>query len=155
MFCPSCGKDVSTGLAYCNQCGARLGAADPRALPPANFNMLLGSVIGIPFVWLVTMMMVIAALKNGMGFKDDFIFVMTFLIFLLFALAEIGCVIMLITRTKGPKVPKGVAISERRQFDEAARRGLGSPTFEPVPVGSVTDHTTRALDHAALSDRGE
>ncbi len=42
----------------------------------------------------------IAALKNGMGCKDDFIFAMTFLMFFLFAIAEIVCVIMLITRTK-------------------------------------------------------
>lgn len=109
--------------------------------------MLLGAVIGMPFVALGMILGVIAALKNGMGFKDDFIFVVSFMTFLLFALAEIGCIILLITRTKGPKASRDrtIPISELNKIEEAAKRGLGSPTFEPMPVGSVTDHTTRTL----------
>src|SRR6476646_2711273 len=102
MFCPSCGTDVGAGLSFCNQCGSRLGAAAPRTLPASTFNMTLAGVIGLPFIGLVLLFGVIAALKEGMGFKDDFIFAITFLTFLLFAIAEIGCVIMLLTRTKGP-----------------------------------------------------
>jgi hypothetical protein len=117
--------------------------------------MLLGAVVGIPFVALAIILMVMAALKNGMGFRDDMIFVVTFLTFLLFMIAEIGCVIMLITRTKGPKQKRTAPpISELHKMEEAVR-SLGSPTYEPVPVGSVTDHTTRALDHAFPKDREE
>ena len=155
MFCPSCGKDVNPDLSYCNQCGARLNvAADPRALPATNFNTLLGAVIGLPFIGLGMLFGVIMALK-GSGFKDDFIFAITFLTFLLFAIAEIGCVIMLVTRTKGsrPLKDKAGPISERHQLDEAMRRGLGGPTFEPMPVGSVTDHTTRALDEPGIRNK--
>jgi len=158
MFCPSCGKDVGAGLSYCNQCGARLSdAPDPRAVPASTFNFMLAGVIGLPFVGLGMLFGVIAALKNGMGFKDDFIFAITFLTFLLFAIAEIGCLILLLTRTKSPKVrrtERDIPIAELQQFEQA-RRGLGSPTFEPRPVGSVTDHTTRTLDHATIKDRGE
>jgi hypothetical protein len=158
MFCPSCGKDVSSGLSYCNQCGARLTGpeADPRVLPASSFNMLLGSVVGIPIVGIVMIFVFIAALKNGMGFRDDFIFAMIFLTFLLLAIAEIGCLVMMIIRTKGPKQKRNAPpISELHKMEEASNRSLGSPSFEPMPVGSVTDHTTRTLDHANLRDREE
>lgn len=149
MFCPSCGNEVNSSLSYCNQCGARLaGTADPRSMPASSYNMMLGAVIGMPFIGLIVLMIMIAALKNGMGFRDDFIFAVTFLTFLLFAIAEIGCLIMLLTRTKAPKVPKRDPKFQTGQLGNADLRGLGSPTFEPVPVGSVTDHTTRALDPA-------
>ncbi|MBV9243082.1 MAG: hypothetical protein JO314_13865 [Acidobacteria bacterium] len=142
-------------MSYCNQCGTRLGGAeDARVLPTSSFNFMLAGVIGLPFIGLGMLIGVIAALKNGMGFRDDFIFAVTFLTFLLFAIAEIGCVIMLLTRTKGKKVrPNDRPVSERYRLDEEARRGLGSPIFEPaVPVGSVTDRTTRTLEHASLKD---
>ena len=154
MYCPSCGNEVNANLSYCNQCGARLGAADARVLPASTFNMTLAGVIGLPFVGLVLLFGVIAALKNGMGFRDDFIFAITFLTFILFAIAEIGCVILLLTRTKGPKAPKKKASRfQTGQLDQAESLGLGSPTFEPTPVGSVTDHTTRTLDQALRKDR--
>jgi hypothetical protein len=112
--------------------------------------MLIGAVIGIPFVGLAMIFILIAALKNGMGFRDDFIFAMIFLTFILLAIAEVGCFVMLLSRSKGPKLPKR---SENDRFQTGQLgapnpRGLGSPTFEPMPVGSVTDHTTRTLDHA-------
>src|SRR4051812_42419593 len=139
MYCPSCGHEVNPGLSYCKQCGARLsGAADLRSIPASSFNMTLGAVLALPFVGLAMMLGVIAALKNGMGFKDDFIFVVTFLTFLLFAIAEIACVIMLLTRSRAPKVSK---LKESGQLAGHEPRGLTSPTFEPVPIGSVTDHT--------------
>jgi hypothetical protein len=156
MFCPSCASEVNPGLSYCNQCGMRLSAPEnPRVLPASSFNKLLASVVGIPLAGVAMIFVFIAALKNGMGFRDDFIFAMIFLTFLLLAIAEIGCVIMLITRTKGPKTSKNgsdLPISKRHELNEASRLGLGSPTFEPRAVGSVTDHTTRTLDHAALRD---
>ncbi len=149
MYCPSCGNKVSPGLSYCNQCGARLTAAeDRRVIPASSFNLLVGAVIGIPFVGLAMIFVLITALKNGMGFRDDFIFGMIFLTFILLAIAEIGCFVMLLTRSKGPKAVKSVAGNDARDLSGAAARALGSPTYEPMPVGSVTDHTTRTLDPA-------
>ena len=154
MYCPSCGKEISGGLSFCNQCGTRLAAADPRAVSGTSFNLMLAGVVAIPFVGLAMMFAVIAALKNGMGFKDDFVFVITFMTFLLFAIAEIAFVIMLLTRTRGPKqqkMPNGKV--ETGQLPTQDPRSLGSPTFEPMPVASVTDHTTRHLEPSLNRER--
>ena len=153
MFCPSCGKEVSAGLSYCNQCGARLGPeVTSRALPASTYNLLVGGAIGIPIVGLGLIIGLIAALKNGMGFRDDFIFAISILTFFLLAIAEIGCFVMLLFRSRAPKSRKERQ-DQSRQLTDSPPRGLGSPTFEPVPVGSVTDHTTRTLDHAFRNER--
>jgi hypothetical protein len=149
MYCPSCGNKVSAALSYCNQCGVRLTAAeDKRMLPASSYNSLVGAAIGIPFVGLAMIFVLIAALKNGMGFRDDFIFGMIFLTFILLAITEIGCFVMLLTRSKAPKAPGSSAAKDDRELPGAALRGLGSPTYEPMQGGSVTDHTTRTLDPA-------
>jgi hypothetical protein len=116
--------------------------------------MMLGAVVGLPFLGLAMLFGVIAALKNGMGFKDDFIFAITFLTFLLFAIAEIACVIMLLTRSKAPRpvIRQDDALSTGR-LPQSPAHALGGPTFEPTPVGSVTDHTTRTLDPALRKEQ--
>ena len=48
MYCPSCGKEINAGLSFCNHCGARLSAADPRVVPASSFNLMLGAVVAIP-----------------------------------------------------------------------------------------------------------
>ena len=146
MYCSSCGRQVDAALSYCNQCGARLGnGPDPRDVPVGSSNFLLGVVIAMPFIGLAMIFGVIAALKNGMGFRDDFIFAVTFLTFLLFALAEVGCIVMLLTRTKRSGTDRASS-GQRREIPGARTRELGPTSFEPMPVGSVTDHTTRTLE---------
>lgn len=148
MYCSSCGKQVDAKLSYCNQCGARLSAAaDPRAIPAGNYNTLLGAVIGIPIVGIVMIFVFIAALKNGMGFRDDFIAVMILLTFLLLAIAEIGCLILLMIRTKGPKAAKRPATDNANTLSNNMPGSLGPAAFDPIAPGSVTDHTTRTLEH--------
>ena len=145
MFCPSCAAEVNPSLSYCNQCGARLGpGTDTRALPASTYNLLVGGAIGIPIFGLGMIIGLIAALKNGMGFRDDFIFAMTFLMFFLLAIAEIGCFVMLLIRSRAPKASKA-SKEQPWKITDAQQRNLGGPTFEPRPVGSVTDHTTRTL----------
>lgn len=155
MFCPSCGHEVNAGLSYCNQCGARLGPdTNPRVLPASTYNLLVGGAIGIPIFGLGLIIGLIAALKNGMGFRDDFIFAMTFLMFVLLAIAEIGCFVMLLSRSRASKASKARK-DQSWQLADASPRGLGGPTFEPRPVGSITDHTTRTLGHAFRGDQKE
>ena len=146
MYCPSCAAEVNPSLSYCNQCGARLGPeVNTRALSASTYNLLVGGAIGIPIFGLGLIIGLIAALKNGMGFRDDFIFAISILTFFLLAIAEIGCFVMLLSRSRAPKSSKSRR-DQPWQLPEAQPRGLGSPTFEPRPVGSVTDNTTRGLD---------
>ncbi len=70
MYCPSSGKDVNSGLSFCNYCGVRLNApeSDPNALAASSFNLMVGAVIAIPVFGLGLIIAIIAAMKNGLGF---------------------------------------------------------------------------------------
>jgi hypothetical protein len=37
MFCPNCGKPITGNEAFCNSCGAKLGAQQPQVNPGANY----------------------------------------------------------------------------------------------------------------------
>jgi hypothetical protein len=141
MFCPSCGREVDANLQYCKTCGARLTAErEVTAIQAVSFNLLLGGLVGIPLVGIAVIFSLVAAMRNGMNLPTDLIFALSVLTFFLFALAEIGCIIMLIARSRAPKKPTA------RELPTTSPRELPEPNFEPMPVGSVTDRTTRTLN---------
>ena len=151
MYCPTCGKEVNPILSYCNYCGARLSAKDENrssALAASSFNLLVGASVAIPVVGLGIIISLMAVMKNGLGFRDDMIFVVVFMTFLLLIIAEIGTIWMMISRTKKPKVKS--ATEPAIIFPKAANdidvdvKGLNASRFEGIP--SVTEHTTRTLD---------
>ena len=153
MYCPSCGKEVNSGLTFCNYCGVRLAAAenDPSALSVSSFNMLVGAMIAIPVVGLGLIIALMAVMKKGLEFRDDMIFVVIFMTFLLLFFAELGTILMLISKSRKPKakpIKKQDEISSRpvSAIDEVVIKGLNPTSFEGVP--SVTEHTTRTLDAA-------
>ena len=159
MYCPSCGKEVISGLSFCNFCGVRLSAPvdDPNALASSSFNLLVGVVIGIPVIGLGLIIALMAVMKNGLGFRDDMIFVVVFLTFLLLFIAEIGTLFMMISRTKKPKSKTetlpAAGSKAAGAIDDVVLKGLNASTFEGIP--SVTEHTTRTLDAAYRKQNGE
>ena len=132
-------------------------ADDPNALAASSFNLLLGVVIGIPVFGLGIIIALMAIMKNGLGFRDDMIFVVVFMTFLLLFIAEIGTLWMMISRTKKPKVksptePAAIGSRSVGEIEPVVMKGLNASTFEGIP--SVTEHTTRTLD-AAYRKRGD
>ncbi|MEP7214314.1 MAG: hypothetical protein ABI791_14645 [Acidobacteriota bacterium] len=124
---------------------------DPNALAASSFNFLVGVVIGIPVIGLGIIIALMAVMKNGLGFRDDMIFVVIFMTFLLLFIAEIGTLWMMISRTKKPKVksstePAAIAPKAVGEIEPVVMKGLNASTFEGIP--SVTEHTTRTLDAA-------
>ncbi|MEP6788612.1 MAG: zinc ribbon domain-containing protein [Acidobacteriota bacterium] len=153
MYCPSCGKDILVGLKFCNFCGVRLVAAenDPTQLAPSSFNFLVAAVIAIPVLGLGLIIALMATMKNGLGFRDDMIFVVVFMTFLLLIIAEIGTLILMLTRTRKPKTkiakePTDFEQRAARAIEDRVIRDLNPASFEGV--ASVTEHTTRTLDPA-------
>jgi hypothetical protein len=150
MYCPSCGKEVSSGLSFCNFCGVRLGAEnDPKALSESSFNALVGASIGIPIAGLGIIIALMAVMKKGLDFPDGMIFAVILMTFLLLFIAELGAIWLMISRTRKPKTKaaKEPAVSPQKSVNEigpVAIKGLNSSTFEGIP--SVTEHTTRTLD---------
>ena len=151
MFCPSCGKEVNTGLSYCNFCGVRLGApeADPSVLSDSAFKWLVGAAIAIPVVGVGLLIKLMESMK-GLGFAEGMIFAVVLMTFLLLFLAEAGTFFMLISRTRKPKTKNAAGASTlpaadaAKQIEPVVIKGLQPSSFDGIP--SVTEHTTRALD---------
>jgi hypothetical protein len=122
---------------------------DPSALATSSFNLLVGAALSIPVIGLGIIIGLMVVMKKELGFGDDMIFVVTFLTFLLLFMAEIGMIVLMISRTKKPKAkpannPVEIATSALSEVQPVDIKGLNASSFDGIP--SVTEHTTRTLD---------
>lgn len=144
MFCSSCGVAVAQGLSYCNYCGAKLDRGDalskvsdvrPEAL---IFAMLATFVFG-----LIAITVLMGVMKAALDLPVERVLGFSSLPFLLLLLMEFVFIRLLWRRTQAAKetserpLAKGQSTNE---LDAAHARAL------PEPIGSVTEHTTRAFD---------
>jgi type VI protein secretion system component VasK len=149
MYCPSCAKEVVAGLTYCNHCGHRLNGAkadNPRS--EVKPELLVSAMVGLFILGLLAIAVLIGVLKQVAGFEPPLILAILMLSFVLMFIIE-GVLTWMLLR--GRKVEK-----EERAFNQlneqavkeiyaAPTRGLSEPTSQPV--STVTEHTTRTLEH--------
>jgi hypothetical protein len=145
MFCPSCGTE-STGLKYCNRCGANLAAL---GTPPEIIQINLTKpavLIGIIMMFLTlggfALLMVGARMLASVLHGND----------PLMGLIVMGMlVIMIIDIILARQLTKliNAALSGRSQPTFAASNPaaqLPYPAQQFVPAGSVTENTTRFFE---------
>lgn len=146
IFCSNCGNRLAEGLKYCNSCGFRLSADDDDndGKPGKMLDNVLTTIFLIVLFGLGILVGLVAVLleKNVVPQLVGII-----------AVAYIGAIFG-ICYTLLSQVPKLVdaKLNERKQNRLPA---ASPPQLEPAntaefiegPIASVTDHTTRALDH--------
>ena len=157
MFCPYCATETTQGLNYCNRCGGNLAPLTqpaqesrvivaPGAAWAAGLTTTAVVVIGLGIIFPITSELT----SRGM--------VPTAVVFIALsvALAVVGCVAMLLRfwsmllGVGGARhnAPAAAALPQPKAHDT---RGLDAPRFDalnPAPVPSVTEQTTRTLEHA-------
>ena len=159
MFCPYCGTESAQGLKYCNRCGGNLlplaqaGAQESRAVVvapgaawAAGLTTMAVIVIGLGIIFPIATELT----SHGMA-PVAVVFIALFI-----ALAVTGCAAMLLRFWSSL-----FGIGGARQDASAAAalpghkahdtRDLDAPHFDslnPAPVPSVTEQTTRTLEHA-------
>ena len=141
MFCSACGTEIQPGLSYCNRCGKRAGEVSSFASRPRTPLAVAGNIAGVGFVSFIFVMLVLVL--NGVLGSN--LVGITFFYFLgLFSL----CLIFLRqSRLESRSAPE-VAIQESRPYIKPATTAqLPEPAERPA---SVTEHTTRTLDHLPL-----
>ena len=145
MFCPSCGTE-STGLKYCNRCGANLAAL---VAPPEIIQVNLTKpavLIGIIMMFLTlggfALLMVGARMLASVLHGND----------PLMGLIIMGMLVIMIIDI--------ILARQLTKLINAALRSSSQPTFAApnppaqlphpaqqfVPAGSVTEHTTRFFE---------
>lgn len=148
MFCPSCGTE-STGLNFCNRCGANLAAlAAPIEVAPISLTkpiLIIGAVIALLTLggFGVIISGTIEMVRNGAGGVSPALPI--------FGMPTILTIDILLIRQLSKLI--GAALSpERRQVPIPQPQVYSDPrltrpsTARLAPAPSVTENTTRFFD---------
>jgi len=145
MYCPSCGTE-STGLKYCNRCGANLAAlVDPPEVIQVNLTkpaVLIGIIMTFLTLGGFTLLIVGARMLASVMHGDD----------PLMGLIIMGMIVIMVIDI--------ILARQLTKLINAALRGNSRPTIaashQPahlphpaqvfVPAGSVTENTTRFFE---------
>lgn len=153
MFCSKCGKSLEAGLKFCNACGNRLvGEPEDKDGTPGKMldNVLTTLFLIVMFGFGILVGLVAVLLGNGVKVEPVVVIVIAYLA------AVFGICFTLLRQ-----VPK--LIDARLKASGLSQEpGSTAPVsqLKPVttaqlieyrePVASVTDHTTRTLEHVPL-----
>jgi hypothetical protein len=141
MYCSACGTQLQPGLIFCSRCGKRVadeGAARSkfRQSPIAA----AGNTAGVGFVAFIFVMLVLV--KNGVV-GNDLIPVTFFYFAALFGL----CFMLLKYGRQETEIKKEMPAAEPQYLKPVTTAQLPEPAERPA---SVTEHTTRTLDHVPI-----
>lgn len=157
MFCPYCGTETTQGLNYCNRCGGNLA---PLTQAPAQGSRTIIVAPGAAWAAGITTTAVIVI---GLGMILPITGELTLrglpptgviAIALFVALAVVGCAAMLLrfwSSLLGAARQDASAVAALPEHKSQDTRGLDAPRFDslnPASVHSVTEQTTRTLEHA-------
>ena len=159
MFCPYCATETTQGLNYCNRCGGSLAplaqpAQESRTVVAGGAAWAAGMTTAAVVIVGLGMIFPIATELTAKGMGP----LAVVAIALLVALTVLGCAAMLLRfwsmlfgvgpARQSAAAPGPAALDTPRSQDT---RGLDAPRFDslnPAPANSVTEQTTRTLEHA-------
>jgi hypothetical protein len=143
MYCANCGTPLVQGLSYCNRCGVSL-----RERTESNTGSVTAFLTAITLLGIVGLGIMIAGpqvLRRGALLSQELIGVFMLFTFLIVGMTEVMLVRNL-AKLFPPKEEKSRSLPPPVAQD--LRLPQASTLGEPVPVGSVTDNTTRTLEYA-------
>ena len=150
MFCPSCGAEYAIGLNYCNRCGANLSAA-PAQTEFAPINVTKPIVMISLAIMLITILG-FAAVTEGAAklaeiFKQNDPVVLT----IIFGMGTILVtdIMLIVQLSRLINAALGQRSQPKKLPKQESAKQIAPPAPAPyLPLGSVTDHTTRTLQPA-------
>ena len=144
MYCSSCGVAVTQGLNFCNYCGAKLvspeSGSESREIRPLFIVSVMAGVfvLGLPGIVFLIFMLKAVGIDPG----QTMAFAWTSMS-LLMALEAVFLMLILVRRKPRKDEARQVDEFKGPQTKELEARHRGALA---EPVGSVTEHTTRAFD---------
>jgi len=146
MYCSSCGKSVVPSLAYCNHCGAKLTGGQNQVLNQTDHSIdsLIWAIVGVLCGGIGVLIGLLAVMKKELGFDLSLLIFFSLVTFGLITALEAVFVWMLLSRNRAANRARQIAEKHREtnELDAATARLLA----EPLPMPSVTEHTTRSFD---------
>ena len=160
MFCPYCGTETTQGLNYCNRCGGNLApltqpVQESRTIVASGAAWAAGLTTMVVIVIGLGMIFPITSELTARGMTPKAVVAIALLV----ALGVVGCAAMLLrfwSMLFGVGAARNQPPAALPQPKAQDTRGLDAPRFDslnPAPVPSVTEQTTRTLEHAPRSSR--
>jgi hypothetical protein len=149
MFCPSCGAEYAIGLNYCNRCGANLSAPLAEA-SSAPISVTKPAIVISTAILLITLFGFMAVIEGAIKLARNIQQSDPVAITILFGMGTILVTDILLIRQLSRLISAALgqpARARKLPQPEAAKQiAPAAPAY--VPMGSVTDHTTRTLNTA-------
>jgi heme/copper-type cytochrome/quinol oxidase subunit 2 len=154
MYCSTCGVAVTTGLSYCNYCGAKLNAAKDEiddSYTEVKPGLLVSAMTALFIFGLVAIIMMMGMMKVIMQLPVERVLAFALVPFLIMLVLEGVFMRLLFRSRRRDDSVDGVQLkgSATRELDAAHARAL------PEPKASVTEHTTRAFDPIYTEQRSK
>ena len=148
MYCSSCGKSVVPGLAYCNHCGAKLigTQADTAKASDPSIDSLIWGIVSVFVGGIGVLIGLLAMMKNLLDFHQGLLMFFSLLTFALITAIEAVFIWMLFSRNRPAR-----RVPELEHEHRTTKELEGAPPrllADPIPMPSVTEHTTRSFDPA-------
>jgi hypothetical protein len=142
MYCASCGTPLTQGLSYCNRCGANL--REHQETKTGAISAVLTAIILIGVIGMGIMLGGSLVLRKEAGFPFELVG-----FFMLFTFLITGMTEFMLIRN----LSKLTGSAEKTKYlpaPQVAPPEFRLPQAQPLgePVSSVTEHTTRTLEHA-------
>lgn len=163
MYCQVCGSEMAAELNYCNRCGAINPTALMTMSEPKQISLLKPTIsIGVVLIALTLggLGMLIAGaeeLARGAGFRTDPIIALIVFGMIMILIIDVMLVRLLsriinhmLESPAKPLKPAKLQPSKNLAGPDTQRQ-LGSA--QPNYIGSVTENTTRTLEHS-MRERG-
>lgn len=160
MYCQSCGAEVQPGLNYCNRCGAQVTSlaasqAERVALAPGDatgpVRWLAATICATMILGFVILFTAIGHLA-GRGVQTDPLVIISAIGLTGIFVVELSLIRMMSRLLFEGRAQAQRAAARKPSADElrpASARQLAQPAAAATgPAHSVTDHTTRTLEHA-------
>lgn len=148
MYCSSCAKEVAAGLRFCNHCGFKLsGAKGDGGIESSEVKpeLLVSAMVGLFILGLVAIAVLLGVMKQVVGFDLSILLAAMTFSFVLMLVVEGVFMWLLLSRKKVEKNEQSI-----KEIYIAPVKVLSEPTFQPI---SVTEHTTRSLEHVPKTDQ--
>ncbi|HJR07018.1 MAG TPA: zinc ribbon domain-containing protein [Pyrinomonadaceae bacterium] len=155
MYCQTCGTEIQTGLNYCNRCGAMVNTSLTTRQETALVDIkspvrTLGATVAL--TTLVGLVIIFMALDvfGTRGFPPELLGMIGAAGFFLILVIDVLLIRILSRIVQLPVAAQTIQTQPKRQEPRELHAPQQAQTYmpastDPLPVSSVTDHTTRTF----------
>ena len=165
MYCQTCSAEIQPGLNYCNRCGGVINASLTTRPEPAVVDIkspvrTLGATVGLTTLVGITIIFVALDGMSSRALPPDLLGMMGAAGFFLILVIDV-LLLRILSRVvqlpvAAPALQTQPARSEARELNPPqAQTHIPVSSTDPLPVVSVTDHTTRTFHPIYKEPRAE